>query len=237
LPLAFRTSGFAFFVPLLLLLEAMSGRPPMEAFTASERKIVASHRTPARVQRFLSGMPYNWERGGGTLRSFRTVVRRGEAHCLEAALAAAVILEQHGYPPLLMSLESQDRLDHVIFVFRKNGLWGSIARSRDIGLHGRHPVFRNPRHLAWSYFDPYVDTTARITAYGVTSLYELGNYDWRFSPRNVWKVERHLYDIPHRALRSSERRYQKLMARYKEFRKHTPDGAPAYFDNRDTWML
>jgi hypothetical protein len=215
----------------------MSGRPGREAFTAREWAVVESHRTPAQVQRYLSGMPYNWERGGATLRSFREVVRRGEAHCLEAALAAAVILEQHGYPPLLMSLESQDKLDHVVFVFRRRGLWGSVARSRDLGLHGRRPVFKNLRHLAWSYFDPYVDLTARITGYGVTSMEELGNYDWRFSPRNVWKVERHLQEIPHRALRSSERRYRALLARFREFRRTHPDSPPDYFDNRDTWML
>ena len=33
----------------------------------------------------------------------------------------------HGFPPLLMSLESQDHLDHVIFVFRENGRCGSVA--------------------------------------------------------------------------------------------------------------
>ncbi|WP_217551272.1 hypothetical protein, partial [Pantoea sp. GbtcB22] len=80
------------------------------------------------------------ERDGGTMRSFREVVKRNEAHCLEAAVAAAVILELHGYPPLLFDLESRDLLDHVIFVFQKAGRWGSIARSRDIGLHGRKPV-------------------------------------------------------------------------------------------------
>src|ERR671932_371414 len=149
----------------------MSGRPPLEAFTAREREIIESHRTPARVQRFLSEMPYNWERCGATLRSFREVIRRGEAHCLEAALAAAVILEQHGYPPLLLSLESQDKLDHVIFVFKRRGRWGSVARSRDLGLHGRRPVFRDLRHLAFSYFDPSVDKTARITGYGLASMY------------------------------------------------------------------
>ena len=78
-------------------------------------------------------MPYNWEREGGTLRSFREIVKRNEAHCLEAAVGAAVILEQHGYPPLLLDIESQDLLDHVIFVFQEDGLWGSIGRSRDIG--------------------------------------------------------------------------------------------------------
>ena len=215
----------------------MTGKPSREDFTAREWKIIETTRTPARVQRFLSRMPYNWERCGATLRSFREVVRRGRAHCLEAALAAAVILEQHGYPPLLMSLESQDKLDHVVFVFRRRGLWGAIGRSRDLGLHGRRPVFRTLRQLAWSYFDPYVDSTGRITAYGATSMYDLGNYDWRFSPRNVWRVERHLQEIPHRPLRSSDRRYQKLLARYKEFRRTHPQEPPAYYDNRDTWML
>ena len=214
----------------------MDSRPPSEDFTRREREVVETHRTPASVQRFLSRIPYNWERRGATLRSFREVLRRGEAHCLEAALAAAVILEQHGYPPLLMSLESQDKLDHVVFVFRRRGLWGSVARSRDLGLHGRRPVFRNLRQLAWSYFDTYVDKTGRITGYGVTSLYELGGYDWRFSPRNVWKVERHLQEIPHKPLPSSERRYRKLLALYEEFHARHPDRSPDYFASRSTWM-
>lgn len=215
----------------------MSGRPLPDDFTAAEWRIIKAHRTPTQVQRFLRAMPYNWERGRGTLRSFREVVRRGRAHCLEAALAAAVILEQHGYPPLLVSLESQDQLDHVIFVFQRGGLWGSIARSRDLGLHGRRPVFPNLRRLVWSYFDPYVDHTGRITGYGLADLYDLGGYDWRFSPRNVWKVERHLQEIPHTALRSSDSRYEKLLARYKEFKSRHPGEHLTDYEGRETWMI
>ena len=74
-------------------------------------------RTPAAVQQWLNHLPYNTETGGETLRSFRGVVRTGRAHCLEAALSAATILEQHGYPPLVLSFESIDLLDHVIFVY------------------------------------------------------------------------------------------------------------------------
>src|SRR5882762_831077 len=198
-------------------------KPRMESFTAAEWNLVQTHRTPAQVQRFLTAMPYNWERKGGTLRSFREVMKKGEAHCLEAALVAAVILEQHGYPPLLVSLESQDKLDHVIFVFKRRGLWGAIARSRDLGLHGRRPVFRTLRQLAWSYFDPYVDYSGRIVGYGPCSLYELGNYDWRFSAKNVWKVENYLREIPHRKIRSSDRRYERLLKRYQEFKQQHPD--------------
>jgi hypothetical protein len=214
----------------------MSGVPGREEFKAREWEAVTTHRTPARVQRLLSGMRYNREPCGATLRTFREVLRRGEAHCLEAALTAAVILEQHGYPPLLLSLESQDKLDHVLFVYKRGRLWGSVARSRDLGLHGRRPVFRSLRQLAYSYFDPYVDETARITGYGLSSLYELGGYDWRFSTRNVWKVERHLQEIPHKPLPSSERRYRRLLARYREFHRRHPDRSPDYFDDRDTWM-
>lgn len=213
------------------------GPPPREAFTDEEWAIVKAHRTPAQVQRFLSRMPYNWLRGDVTQRSFREVVRRNEAHCMEAALAAAVILEQHGYPPLVLSLASQDKLDHVVFLFRQRGLWGSIGRSRDMGLHGRRALFRSPRALAWSYFDPYVDATGRITGYAVADLSALGHYDWRFSTKNIWKAERLLQEIPHHPLRSSERRYRRLLARYQEFRRRYPGRQPTYFANRDTWML
>ena len=214
----------------------MGHKPEKEKFTPAEWKLIQSLRTPARVQRFLSPLTYNREQEGGTLRSFREVLKKKQAHCLEAALFAAVVLEQHGFPPVLLSLESQDKLDHVVFVFRQNGLWGAIARSRDVGLHGRRPVFLRLRDLAWSYFDTYIDYSGRITGYGLGNLYELGNYDWRFSSRNVWKVENYLREIPHRAIVSSDRRYEEWHTRYKEFKKKHPDKSPDYYDNRHQWM-
>lgn len=212
-------------------------KPGRESFTSKEWRLIQSLRTPALVQRFFTNLPYNWETRGGTLRSFRETVKLGEAHCLEAAVSAAVILEQHGYPPLLLDIESIDLLDHVIFVFQHKRLWGSIGRSRDIGLHGRKPLFRTLRDLTWSYFDPYVDMSGRIKGYGLTSLYDLGNYDWRFSPRKMTKIEDHLRTLPHKPIRSSDKRYEKLFARYKEYKKRYPDRSPSYYDNRSQWML
>lgn len=214
----------------------MSKRPEKSQFTKAEWKLVEKLRTPARVQRFFSSMPYNWELEGATMRSFREVIKRNEAHCLEAAVGAAVILEQHGYPPLLLDIESQDLLDHVIFVFQEGGRWGSIGRSRDKGLHGRHPVFRTLRDLAWSYFEPYVDFSGRIKGYGPANLYDLGNYDWRFSPRKMNKIEDYLRALPHRRLHSSDKRYETLLARYHRFKKRYPDRSPEYYANRDQWM-
>src|SRR5437870_13338579 len=119
--------------------------PHRKDFTASEWKLIQRLNTPVKVQRFFSSIPYNWELKTSTLRSFRELMKQEEVHCLEAAVASAVILEQHGYPPLLLDLESYDLLDHVIFVYKEDGRWGSIARSRDRGLHGRKPVFRSLR--------------------------------------------------------------------------------------------
>src|SRR5436309_2831503 len=111
-------------------------------------------KTPKQVQRYLKTLPYNREENGPTQRSAESALRAGKAHCFEGVFVAAAILEKHGYPPLIVSFESQDGLDHVIFVFRKNGMWGSIAQSRDFGLFGRQPVYKSIRDLVWSYFDP-----------------------------------------------------------------------------------
>ncbi|MDR5683771.1 MAG: hypothetical protein QN163_07085 [Armatimonadota bacterium] len=194
-------------------------RPPLSAFTPKERRVVLAHRTPQQVQRFLRTLPYNWEREDETLRTFRGVVRHWEAHCLEAVLAAATILEQHGHPPLVLDLESQDRLDHVLFVYRSGGRWGSIGRSRDRGLHGRKPVFRTIRDLVMSYVDPYVDGSGRIVAYGVADLDEIVRGDWRLSDHNVWEVERALIRMPHRRLRTSDRRHGRMLRRFLAFKE------------------
>ena len=192
-------------------------------------------RTPAGVQRWLNALPYNQELRGETLRSFRGVVRHGTAHCLEAALAAAVILEQHGYPPLVLSFESIDLLDHVIFVHRGPHGWGSVARSRDPGLHGRQPVFATPRALALSYFEGYIDFTGGIKAYAVVDLRVLGRYDWRLAKTNVWKVEQMLLDWPHRRIATSAMRAERLRRRYRAFREAHGYKPWKYYSGRDRW--
>lgn len=211
--------------------------PPLAAFTEAERRVVRRLTTPLLVQRYLNALPYNTEPppGGPTLRSFRGVVRTGTAHCLEAALSAAVILEQHGYPPLLLSFESIDQLDHVLFVYQEDGLWGSVARSRDPGLHGRKPVFRTARALALSYVEPYVDFTGRITGYAVADLRDLGRYDWRLSEGNIWKVERYLLDYPHKTIRTSDERIDRLRGKYFAYKREFPDRKPVDYPGREHW--
>ena len=206
------------------------------AFTRAERALIARLNTPSKVQRWLNALPYNTEETGETQHGFRPVVRLKKAHCMEAALFAAVVMEQHGYPPLLMSLESKDWLDHVIFVYRHDRGWGSVARSRDPGLHGRKPRFRSLRALAKSYYDGYVDYTGRLRGFGVADLREtMGDYDWRLSEKNMWRVEQMLIDLPHKKIRSSDARFKWLLRRYKAYRKTHNDRKPTYYRGKDKW--
>jgi hypothetical protein len=178
-------------------------------FTALAKK----YSDPVKVQLYLRSLNYNHEKKGETLRSALSSAKKKEVHCLEAALLAAAILENQGYPPLVMSLESHDNLDHVIFVYKKNNRWGSIGRSRDEGLHGRKPQFRSLRDLALSYYEPYIDKTGCITGYQVAHL-DHSKTDWRFSLKNVWKVERYLIEIKHVQIKFNKKRYQKIHKKY-----------------------
>jgi hypothetical protein len=166
------------------------------------------------------------------------VVRHGRAHCLEAAVAAAAILEHHGYPPILMDIESVDLLDHVLFVYRRNGRYGVVARSRDPGLHGRRPVYRTLASLVRSYMAPYIDKTGRVKGYGVFDLRRLRRVDWRASKRHVRAIEKALNDNHHVRLRTPDAFYRRWRARYDAFKRlHTrKSDKPTYFPGRRDWL-
>lgn len=166
--------------------------------------------TPFKVQKFLKTWTYNKEH---TMYSAKTAIEKKCGHCVEGANFAAAVLEHVGYPPLVLSIESIDQLDHVIFVFQQNRLWGSVAISRDEGLFGRKPMFKNMREMVDSYAEPYVDKTGRITGYGLCHLDETGT-NWRASKRNLWKLEKHLIELKHSKFKMSDRRYKKASQVY-----------------------
>lgn len=198
------------------LLRLLLPDPPrLDRFTPRERALVRRLRTPEAVQAWLNTLPYNWERRGPTCRTLRGVVRTGTAHCLEAALSAAAILEQHGLPPLLLDIESVDLLDHVLFVWQgRDGRWGAVGRSRCPGLHGRKPVFRTLADLVRSYQAPFIDTTGRVKGYGLLDLRDLPTGRWRLAAGNVWHVEDALNANRHTRLPTPEAEFRKWKARY-----------------------
>ena len=176
------------------------------------KKLAKKLKTPKQVQNYLNTFTYN---EFDTLRSAAVVSRSKTTHCLEAAFLAAAILENHNYPPLVLSFESQDGIDHVVFVFKNKNNWGAVGFSRERGLRGRKPVFKSIRALALSYYEPYVDDTSQMTAYQLADL-DKSKANWRTSKKNVWKTEKYLIKIPHKKIKPSRKKYLQLKQRYIE---------------------
>ena len=59
-------------------------KPEKNQFTPKEWSLIQRIRTPFQTQRFINAIPYNTEKKGDTLRSFRGVMNAKKAHCLEA---------------------------------------------------------------------------------------------------------------------------------------------------------
>lgn len=197
------------------------------------QSLIRRLKTPAQVQRWIHSLDYN---PADTMRTLKDVARNNRAHCLEAALAAAAILEHHGYPPLILDLESTDLLDHTLFLYRERGGYGTVAMSRDVGLYGRKPVYRTVRALVQSYAIPYIDECAAIKAYGVLDLRTLVNQSWRNSTRNVWYVEDALRRIPHTPFKLSADTVQRWRGRYRAFKKKYSARQPDYYPGQRTWI-
>jgi hypothetical protein len=172
--------------------------------TPESARTLRALKSPAQIQKFIDEIPYQY---ADTAWSPQRVLREREGHCLEGALLAAAALRLNGYPPLLIDLEAVHDDDHVLAVFRQNGLWGSIAKSNFAGLRFRAPVYRTPRELALSYFDHYYNLRGQRTlrAYSLPiNLARLDHQHWMTSEEDVWCVAdlliaaRHYPLFPHK---------------------------------------
>ncbi|PJA21761.1 MAG: hypothetical protein COX62_01490 [Deltaproteobacteria bacterium CG_4_10_14_0_2_um_filter_43_8] len=195
----------------------MKSQKAFSCMTIKEQNLVRTLDTPEKVQAYLNRcIPYNWEHSGESLQSFRSVVKSKTAHCLEATFFAAAILEHHGYEPLVLDMHSIDCLDHCLFLYqdKKTGLFGTVGVSREDELYGKKASFKTVRDVVMSYYDDYIDETACLESYVVINLDTIPYANWRFSHRNVWKVENYLGELPHRFVRVSKKRYKKILAQY-----------------------
>ena len=159
--------------------------------------------TPSKIQRFLDDVPYNTEDEGETFRSPRRVLRDQTANCIEGAVLAAAALRVQGEPPLIMDLTAVRDEDHVIAVFRRQGLWGAIGTSKFTGLRDREPVYRTLRELAMSYFEHYFNLEGERTLRGHGRPVNLARFDrlqWMTSEVDLWPIAERLERIPHVSL-------------------------------------
>jgi hypothetical protein len=90
-----------------------------------------------------------------------------------------------------MDLEAVHDDDHVVALYREQGLWGGIAKSNFAGLRFRAPVYRTLRELALSYFEDYYNLRGERTLRNYSrpvNLAHLDRQNWMTSEEDVWFV-------------------------------------------------
>ena len=131
---------------------------------------------PIEIQEYLNSLPYLAEERD---RSPLAVLTDRQCHCLDGALFAALALRRIGFPPLILDLVPEPGLDddHVLALFRLEGLWGAVAKSNFTGLGYREPVYRSLRELAISYFEDYYNLQHQRSLRGYTRPMDLTRFD------------------------------------------------------------
>lgn len=173
----------------------------MTPLSHKEQKILKKLSTPVEIQDFLDTLVINFEKEGETLMSPRRVLQTRRAHCIEAALLAALALQLKGKPALLLDLKaSKHDDDHVVALYRKGRYWGAISKSNHGSLRFRDPVYKTVRELALSYFHEYFENkNGRKTLRSYSKPFNLKRYktDWVTSPDNLWYIAEDLDNSPH----------------------------------------
>jgi len=173
-------------------------------WTARERRILKSLRTPAHIQRFLDELAYDECAGAA---SPRRVMESGKAQCFSGALFAAAALRELGHPPRLMWMDAAYDDGHCLALYEKDGLWGALAKSNFTTLRSREPIYPYLA-LGLSYFDGFFNLYGRRTMRSFTVPVELEPFEprgWRFaddelpyideaidSAPNAWRLPRRL---------------------------------------------
>ncbi len=146
-----------------------------QALTELELRLAEPLTSPSRIQAFLDNIPYSTE---AIYRCPLRVLRERVAHCFDGALFAAAALRRIGYPPLILDLLPNDRDDdHLLALFKRDGLWGSVAKSNFVGLRFREPIYRTLRELVMSYFEQYFNIEREKTLRGYTVPLNLAQFD------------------------------------------------------------
>jgi hypothetical protein len=157
--------------------------------------------SPRKIQDFVTRLKINFEPRGDTCKSPRVVLRTRKAHCIEAAMLAALALRLQGHKPLLVDLTAHERdFDHVIAVFKKNGHWGAISKSNHIVLRYRDPIYKSLRELIMSYFNEYFLPTGKKSLKSYSVPVNLSKFDrkgWTISENDVWDIPDALVKAKH----------------------------------------
>lgn len=173
----------------------------MFGLNKEEMRILKKLDTPKKIQDFLDTLEINFEYDGMTCMSPRRVLRERKAHCIEAAMLAALALRMHGHEPLILDLSAVDYdEDHVIAIFRQFGKWGAISKTNHTILRYREPIYSSIHELAISHFHEFYDTKRRKTLRSYSMPVNMKRFDkkgWMTSEIDLWYVNDYLFDVKH----------------------------------------
>lgn len=169
----------------------------LSGFTKEEINSFKSFRKPIDIQLFLNTVGYNPEY---ITRSPKMVLKHRLANCFEGALFAAAALRFLGYKPLIVDMMAVNDDDHVIAVFKKNNLWGAVAKSNTTLLRFREPVYRTIRELVMSYFDFYFNTLGEKSLRSYSNPINLAKFDkhnWMTTENDLEFIGDYLFEVRH----------------------------------------
>lgn len=173
----------------------------MYNLTSKEEKILRKLDNPKKIQDFINNLKVNFDYDKDTCMSPRKVLRTGKAHCIEAAMLAALALRLQGQKPLVVDLTAtRDDYDHVICVFKKFNRWGAITKSNHFAHRYREPIYRDIRELVMSFFHEYTDKKGRKTLRSFSMPINLTRFDhlnWETSEEDVWDIPEYLGKVKH----------------------------------------
>ena len=173
-------------------------QPKFEDCLNHENSVIFnSFKTPYQIQEFLDSIPYVGEELN---RSPLLVMQDRQCHCLDGGLLAALALRKIGYSARIIDLVPEPGMDddHVLAIFKINGLYGAVAKSNFVGLRFREPVYSSLRELVMTYFDVFFNVDGIKTLRGYTRPINLDLYDrynWQTELSGVDKVVDHLYGL------------------------------------------
>jgi len=170
------------------------------------RELLYNLTSPERIQAYLDSIPYSAE---DINRCPLRVLQDRKAHCYDGAFLAAAALRRIGYPPIVVDMMPEPNRDddHLLAVFKRNGLFGALAKSNFAGLRYREAIHRSLRELVLSYFEDYFNVEGEKTLRAYTRPLNLRSFDrlgWEYRDEGVNAIEDRLLNLRRFALFTPE---------------------------------
>jgi hypothetical protein len=164
---------------------------------AQQLELFSGLTSPEKIQAYLDSIAYSAD---DINRCPLRVLQDRKAHCYDGAFLAAAALRRIGARPIVVDMmpEPERDDDHLLAIFKRNGLFGALAKSNFVGLRYREAIHRTLRELVLSYFEDYFNVEGEKTLRAYTRPLNLATFDrlgWEWRDEGVNDVADHLWAL------------------------------------------